>query len=427
MKNVLWVLFLLGFMHLNAQAQEDGGKLAKKAKKAITGYFLDPTNKENLSEAKTLIDNAFATGSIDNDYAAWAVKGEIYGQLAQADASVKMVTPDAKSKNPEAADIAFNAYNKSLTLAPKESAKKDAFNGLVELIPLLSTSGLEFFYAQDYPKAYRDFNSILKAYDVLKVAKYKTALDEPKDLNNQYYITALAAYHSGNLAEAGTLYEQSLKGGNKTAEVYDGLFRSYMKSDPSKAEKFLAEGRAAFPDDNNLLFSEINLYLSQGKLNDLISKLELASSKEPDNISVVNTLGNVYDKLYQDATEKGDTSNANKFLDKAMETYQKALAKEPTNNFANYSMGTLYYNKAASYVTLMNSLAEDLTKDGMKKYDAAQASMLSMFDKALPFFLQAEKSDANDKNTLIALREIYARKNQMDKAEEYKKKMEALK
>jgi DNA-directed RNA polymerase subunit K/omega len=62
----------------------------------------------------------------------------------------------------------------------------------------------------------------------------------------------------------------------------------------------------------------------------------------------------------------------------------------------------------------------------MKKYDAAQASMLSMFDKALPFFLQAEKSDANDKNTLIALREIYARKNQMDKAEEYKKKMEAL-
>ena len=116
-----------------------------------------------------------------------------------------------------------------------------------------------------------------------------------------------------------------------------------------------------------------------------------------------------------------------RFLDKAMETYQKALAKEPTNNFANYSMGTLYYNKAASYVTLMNSLAEDLTKDGMKKYDAAQASMLSMFDKALPFFLQAEKSDANDKNTLIALREIYARKNQMDKAEEYKKKMEALK
>jgi hypothetical protein len=90
--------------------------------------------------------------------------------------------------------------------------------------------------------------------------------------------------------------------------------------------------------------------------------LKLASSKEPDNISVVNTLGNVYDKLYQDATEKGDTSNANKFLDKAMETYQKSLAKEPTNNFANYSMGTLYYNKAASYVTLMNSLAEDLTK-----------------------------------------------------------------
>ena len=49
-----------------------------------------------------------------------------------------------------------------------------------------------------------------------------------------------------------------------------------------------------------------------------------------------------------------------------------------------------------------------------------------MFDAALPYFLKAEESDPKDRNTLIALREIYARKNQLDKAEEYKKKLDAL-
>ncbi|MCO6462182.1 MAG: hypothetical protein J5I59_12330 [Saprospiraceae bacterium] len=427
MKNLCWILLMLGFVHIHANAQEDGHKLAKKAKKAITGYFLDPTNKENLTEAKTLIDKAFETGTINDDYAAWETKGEIYAQLSQADVSLKMVNPDAKSKNPEAASVAYSAYQKSLELAPKESAKKDSYSGLNELIPLLSTVALEYFYAQDYAKAYRDFKSILDAYEVLKGAKYKTALDKPEDLNNQYYITGLAALNDGKYAEAGALYEKALTGGKKAAEIYDGLFRSYQKIDPAKAEKYLAEGRAAFPDDNNLLFSEINLYLSQGKLNDLIDKLELAAQKEPDNISVINTLGNVYDKLYQDAAEKGDTTASNKYFEKAKETYNKALSKEPDNNFANYSMGTLYYNKAAGYVKEMNALAEDLSKEGMKKYDAAQAKMMAMFDQALPYFIQAEKSDATDKNTLIALREIYARKNQLDKAAEYKAKIEALK
>ena len=40
-------------------------------------------------------------------------------------------------------------------------------------------------------------------------------------------------------------------------------------------------------------------------------------------------------------------------------------------------------------------------------------------------FLKAEEVDPTDKNTMIALREIYARKNQLDKAGEYAKKLEA--
>ncbi len=426
MKNFFWILLMVGLVHVTATAQDDGAKLAKKAKRAITSYFLDPSNKNNLTEAKSMIDNAFATGAVDNDASAWAIKGEIYSELAKADAAIKMIDPKAKLKNSEASYTAFEAFKMSIDKALKESGKKDAYNGLNELIPLLSTSGLEYFYAQDFEKAYRDFKAIIDAYGIAKNAKLVTPLDKAEDLNNQYYITALSALSAGKDAEAGEWYEKALNGGNQGAEIYDGLFRSFQKVDPAKSERYLAEGRAKYPDDNSLLFSEINLYLSQGKLSSLIDKLELASQKEPDNISVINTLGNVYDKLYQDANEKGDTKEADLYFGKAMETYNKALVKDPANNFANYSMGTLYYNKAANYVKQMQTLGDDLSKEGMKKYDEAEKNMFSMFDTALPYFIKAEESDPKDRNTLIALREIYARKNQLDKAEEYKKKLDAL-
>ncbi|HMY83116.1 MAG TPA: hypothetical protein PLC76_06165 [Saprospiraceae bacterium] len=426
MKNLLWILLMVTIVNISASAQDDGAKLVKKAKKAITNYFLDPSNKDNLAESQQLIEKAFATGTVDNDAAAWATKGDIYAELAKADAAIKMIDPNVKLKNIEAPFIAFESYKMSIAKATKESAKKDANNGLNELIPMLSTSGLEYFYDQNFEKAFRDFKAIIEAYDIAKSAKLKTALDKPEDLNNQYYVTGLSALNAGKEAEAGEWYEKAFNGGNKGAEIYDGLFKSYQKSDPAKAEKYLTEGRTAYPDDNSLLFSEINLYLSQGKLSSLIDNLELACQKEPDNISVINTLGNVYDKLYQNASEKGDAQEAENYFNKAMESYNKALAKDPSNNFANYSMGTLYYNKAANYVKVMQTLSDDLSKEGMKKYDEAQKNMFGMFDAALPYFLKAEESDPKDRNTLIALREIYARKNQLDKAEEYKKKLDAL-
>ena len=116
-----------------------------------------------------------------------------------------------------------------------------------------------------------------------------------------------------------------------------------------------------------------------------------------------------------------------KLLKKDIENYNKALSKDPGNNFANYSVGTLYYNKAAYYVKQMQSVSDDMSKAGMKKYEGFEKQMFSMFDMALPYFEKAEKGDPNDKNTLIALREIYARKNQLDKAAEYAKKIEDIK
>ena len=41
-------------------------------------------------------------------------------------------------------------------------------------------------------------------------------------------------------------------------------------------------------------------------------------------------------------------------------------------------------------------------------------------------FIKSEQVDPKDKNTLIALKEIYARKNELEKSKEYKTKIEQL-
>ena len=62
----------------------------------------------------------------------------------------------------------------------------------------------------------------------------------------------------------------------------------------------------------------------------------------------------------------------------------------------------------------------------MKKYDAKKLEVDQIFDKALPYFQKAERVNPSDRNTLIALKEIYARKNKMDIADEFTRRLETV-
>ncbi len=59
-------------------AQVDGVKLYKKAKRSLGSYNLDQVgNLDKLAEAKNLIDEAISTGTLDSDIRVFLVKGQI--------------------------------------------------------------------------------------------------------------------------------------------------------------------------------------------------------------------------------------------------------------------------------------------------------------------------------------------------------------
>ncbi|RME96129.1 MAG: hypothetical protein D6772_12320, partial [Bacteroidetes bacterium] len=176
--------------------------------------------------------------------------------------------------------------------------------------------------------------------------------------------------------------------------------------------------------DVSLLFAEINHFLRINQLDVLIEKLEAAIEKEPDNVSLYSTMGNVYDNLYQRELAAGNEEEAKKYFDLALKYYNDALSRKEDFTDAIYSIGALYFNKAATMTQELQKIADDLSKEGQRKYNELQTQINAEFDKALPYFIRVEKLKPNDINTLIALKEIYARKSDFEKSNEFKARLE---
>lgn len=431
MKKTLVALAALLFSISVAQAQEEGAKLAKSAGKALTSYNIDAANNgDKLTEAKQKIDEAFKFEDVKSSATALITRGDIYATILQREEAQSAVTGKAPvySGDNDALE-AFMAYKGAYDLPDvKKYQKADAIKGIGAVQASVINIGVGKFEKEQYEKAYNAFNAALMAHDILKANDKKSALDDKAQYDNQLYITALAAAAAGKNDVALQMYEKIYKAGDAKPEIYSGLYRAKLAmKDTAAAEVFLKEGRKAHPNDASLLFDEINTYLAKGKLDELTGSLKSAIEKEPNNVSLYVTLGNVYDNLYQRELTAKNEAKATEYFDQAVKYYNDAAKLDPKNATAPYSMGALYYNKAALLTQELNAMPEDFSSAGMKKYNALKDKITALFDQALPHFKKAESLDPNDLNTLIALSEIFSRKDELELVSEFKKRIDTVK
>jgi len=426
MRPLLFSMLSLFLVVFSVQGQEYKKQL-KNANKTLAKYYLDPvTNKADLATAIGILDGVFTDEMAQADPEAWLSKGQIYNEIAKSEMNRKILDPAFELPTPEAGMIAFESYNMVMAKAIKKSQTKDALMGLRENEDFTNNIGITLFQAQDYNGAYKNFDAALKANAILKENSQDSRLDDAIVMNDQLFYTAVSAYFGDNKPASMPLFEKLYGQGNAQPLVYEAMFTMAAEAKQiDKAMTYLEEGRKANPDDNGLLFAEINYYLKEGKLDILTGKLKAAIEKEPDNISIYSTLGNVYDQLNQKERGDGNTAKADEYFSEAFKYFNTALEKDPKNFDATYSLGALFYNKAASMVTQLNAVSNDFSAAGTKKYNAIKEEMDGFFKQALPYFIKAEELDVKDTNTMIALKEIYARTNQLEKASEYKKKLEA--
>jgi hypothetical protein len=430
MKKTLLALVAFSFSFHLATAQDDPAKLAKSAGKALTSYNIDPANNgAKLEEAKTKIEEALKSPEIQATAAAWLTKGDIYNTILQNDLIKQTVDKNAVLTGDNNALVAFEAYKMAYNAADvKKYQKGDALKGIGEVQGSLINIGVNKYEKGEYGKAYATFNAALASHEILKAGEKKSLLDDPAQYENQVYITGLAAMLDGNTAAAIPIYEGLYKKGTDKTDIYSGLYKAKLAmKDTAAADMILKEGRKKFPDDAQLLFDEINSYLTKGKLDELTGSLKTAISKEPTNVLLYVTLGNVYDNLYQRENAAKNAVKAKEYGDLSLQYYRDAVKVDPKNVDAHYAMGAHYYNQAALLTQELNAMPEDFSTAGMKKYNDAKGKIESLFDEALPHFKKAESLDANDQNTLIALAEIFARKEELELMKEFKARLETVK
>lgn len=421
-------MFALMLAFNAAQAQEEGAKLAKQAGKALSSYNLDQkANAAKLDEAIQKIEEALKMSDAQALSSAWLTKGDAYNARINKDMIARMTNPAAKLSGENDALFAFEAYSKALELAQKKYEKSDALKGIAEVQNALNNTASAMYEKQDFDKSYQAFAGLLKSHDLLAANSQKSTLDDKEAYGKTAYYTALIAQMAKRNNEAMALYEKLYKGGNTSSEIFEGMIqiKTEMK-DEAGADALIAEARKKYPENTGILFAEINSYLRKGKLDELTNSLQKAIAAEPNNVSLYVTLGNVYDNLYQRELKEKRDDKAATYYAEAKKYYEQAIGKDPKNVDAVYALGALYYNKAALRTQELNALPEDYSAAGIKKYDALKKEIMALFDEALPYFQKAEGLDANDTNTLIALTEIYARKED-ELALEFKKRLQTVK
>ena len=423
MKN-LFTLLLVTLLTSGVAISQDAFKDLKNAEKAIKKYTSDLSNTAEMDKGLALMKSAFASDEVKASAKSWITKGKILKNIANAEFKASQINNTPVTVKNAAAD-AYDAYANAMKIADRKNEQKEIQVGVKELEGHLNNYAIVAYQNKNYAEAFTNFKRSIEAYEAMKLIGDKSRLEEtPELLTDQYFFTAVSAYYADQKDDAIPYLDKLYTDGSKEAFVYEALYNINAESNQEKALEFLAKGRELNPDDTGLLFAEINHYLKVGETDKLISNLETALEKEPDNVSIYTTIGSVYDQLHQSETDEVKSAE---YFEKARGYFDQVLERQPDNFDAQYSIGALYYNKAAKYVDVLNDLAADLSASGTKKYDETKVKMDELFEKALPFFLKAEQVNANDGNTIIALKEIYARMNNLEKSNEYKAKMDNLK
>jgi len=427
MKKCIFGLLAILLMAVTVQAQ-DAKDLAKDSEKALGKFNLDQSaNKAELANAIEFGDKAVEADP--NMARAWNARGQAYAAIATQIVTDRQLGMGLTEGLPDVSMPgvrAYKSFTKALETAEKGRETRDATKGLQDLMGNLSNKGIFHFEDGEYGKAYACFDALLSTHEKLESMGEESGLQE-EDYNRQLYLTGLAALNAKNTEAAGTLFQRLYDMKYDDPAIYEALYQiRSAETSPEEAYSILEEGKKLYPDDVSLLFAEINHYLKLGQSEKLIDKLEKAIEAEPENASLYSVMGNAYETIYQRDAKAGDTTKAEMSFNKALEYYDQAQEIDPENITAIYSAGALYYNKAAQLTQKMLELQDDYSKEGIAKYDAMREQVMQEFDNALPYFKKAEMIAPNDVNTLIALKEIFAKKDDLEMSNVFKERLDTV-
>lgn len=356
----------------------------------------------------------------------WLYRGHLYY-------SVLLPTTDQNCKDlyKEALDEATDSYLKALVLnfedpelkkldlnkedgsdvmkffsalQNKSKVDDESYTGLIlgmrmpGLAGEYANKGIENFQAKDYKKAQENFGKSMMLNQL--AGKMDTVM---------MFNTALASEYAEDYEAAKQLYNALIQlkynvDGNGPS-LYQSLSRIHKKEgDKEKSLEVLQAGRKAYPNNQGLIFEEIDYFLQADKAEDALTSLNTAIELEPTNAFLYYVRGTVQEKL------------ENK--DAAILDYKKSLELDPKQHDAAYNLGAYYFNKGVDKINEAN----DLPLSQSKKFEAMKAEAKKDFESAIPYVEMANTAKPEDGDTATMLIKLYTQVGEYEKAKELKAK-----
>lgn len=427
-------------------------------------------NNAEMEDAKKSIDAAFEHPDTKDNVKMLYFRAAIYDTIATSkDQKVKNLDIDAPEKWALAA-------KRCLELDKKEIYKELMEYNIVNAAFACNSAAYEASQRSDYAKIQSYYQLVI---DLLPYDKYedmkKNNLTEKSIVFNQFYF----ANKEKNKVDAKKYLKRLIELDYKDHLIYAYLTNIYLEEgDTATAISYLEKGRTLYPEKKDLIGQEINIYITQNKLDVLLQKVELANEQKPDDNDLIYTRGNLYDnaatgfttdskKLKKQAEEinkkakaeknvatkkqleasakeiMGKASELNKkaagFTAKAEADYFKALDLNPDMIDAYYNLGAITNNKAAAVAEKINTIDAKTQAEYDKKYagfrkvqDSIFRVAISQFEKVEELALVKSEKTAEDrtlkyvylKDAYYSLQTIYAGMGNENKSNEYRMKKE---
>ncbi len=426
-------------------------------------------NNLEMEDAKKSIDAAFEHPDTKDNVKMLYYRAAIYDTI--------FTSEKFKSLDIDAAEKWALAAKRCLELDKKELYKELMEYNIVNAAFACNTAAYEANKRGDYTKTQSYYQLVIDLLPYDKNGDMKTNnLTEKSIVFNQFYFSN----KEKNKVDQKKYLIRLVELDYQDHLIYAYLTNIYLEEmDTATAISYLDKGRILFPEKKDLIGIEINLYITQGKIDLLLQKVELANEQKPDDAELIYTRGNLYDnaaggfnkeiKAIRDeansitkkakleknvATKKSlDASakeklakitniakKANEYSAKAEADYLKAIDLNPEMIDAYYNLGALTNNKTVEIANKINSIDVKTQGEYDKKYNSLKKVQDSIFTVAIQQFLKVEeyaqmKSEKTPeeralkyaylKDTYYSLQLIYAGMKNESKSMEYKAKKDA--
>lgn len=396
---------------------------AQSSKVVNTINYLNDYNStkdaESLQKAKENIDLASEHPDTKEKAKTQVWRGKVYltiyeaNRRAQEEKLMSIADPNKRAfaayQNTPTAELntAYQAFVKAKALDDKGNFTAD-LNAIVSIGINYDNTGRSNYNAKKYPEALTAFEN---AYEI----------GAEKDTTTLYFC-ASSAEMAKEFEKAKKYYLKMISNKQGMGATYSALMNVYSSmNDSVAAMDILKKGREAYPNDINLVISETNYFLKSNKSQEAINNLNIAINAKPIDYNLYLVRGNIYDNLAnpKDAAGK-DVEKPKDYAQKiqlAETDYKKAIELKVDYFDALYNLGVLYNNQGVE----LNKQADKITDQ--KKYEAANALATAQFANAMPVLEKALELNPKDRNTMIALKQIYMRMQMPDKVKAMNEKL----